>query len=132
MGCASAGARLFGGGGMTKQLPPSHLGPVRTGFAPAAGVQLVQVEASTIRGEIEAGDLLRIDFDQHQVSKDGFYVLQLANWTGVRRFADTLEGPKVLDIDEWRPLPSGVQIIGYVDKVYTARNAISRAEVTRG
>jgi hypothetical protein len=110
----------------------SHLGPVRTGFAPAAGVQLVQVEASTIRGEIEAGDLLRIDFDQHQVSKDGFYLLQLGNWTGVRRFADTLEGPMVLDIDEWRPLPGGVRIMGYVDKVYTARNAISHAEVARG
>jgi hypothetical protein len=100
--------------------------------APSIGMQLVQVETSTIPGEIEAGDLLRIDFDQHAVSKDGFYVLQLGNWTGVRRFADTLEGPKVLDIDEWRPLPGGVQIMGYVDKVYTARNALNHSGVAHG
>ncbi|MET3498166.1 hypothetical protein [Variovorax boronicumulans] len=97
----------------------------------AVGLQLVQVSASTIPGEIEAGDLLRIDFDQHAVSKDGFYVLQLGDWTGVRRFADTLEGPKVLDIDEWRPLPGGVQIMGYVDKVYTGRGAVNRARGVR-
>lgn len=96
---------------------------IETVASPTVGVQLVQVATSTIPGEIEAGDLLRIDFDQHAVSKDGFYVLQLGDWTGVRRFADTLEGPKVLDIDEWRPLPSGVQIMGHVDMVYTARRA---------
>lgn len=104
---------------------------IATVAAPVVGVQLVQVAASTIPGEIEAGDLLRIDFDQHAVSKDGFYLLQLGNWTGVRRFADTLEGLKVLDINEWRPLPCGVQIMGYVDKVYTGRSAVSHAEGVR-
>lgn len=112
----------------------SEISVFSNGFVPkmANGMQLVQVETSTIPGEIEAGDLLRIDFDQHQVSKDGLYVLQTGDWTGVRRFADTLEGPMVLDIDEWRPLPGGVTIMGYVDEVYTARNAFNRAEVARG
>lgn len=109
-----------------------NLSQIQTVSAPTIGMQLVQVESSTIPGEIEAGDLLRIDFDQRAVSKDGFYVLQLGTWTGVRRFAATLEGPKVLDIDEWRPLPGGVQIMGYVDKVYAARNALNRAEVRHG
>jgi len=108
---------------------PTSLTIVRS---PRAGIELVQVEASTMSGQIEAGDLLRIDFDQHEFSKDGFYVLQLGQWTGVRRFADTIEGPKLLDLDQWRPMPGGVQILGYVDKVYTSRKTLNLGEVRRG
>lgn len=105
---------------------------VQTVTSPTAGVQLVQVATSTIPGEIEAGDLLRIDFDKHQVIKDGFYVLKRDRWTGVRRCTDTPLSPKVYDGGKWIVLPAGVQILGYVDMVYTARRAAARWEVDRG
>lgn len=93
--------------------------------SPATGVQLVQVESSTLPGEIEAGDLLRIDFDQHHFTKDGLYVLQRGTWTGVRRFTGAIEGPKVLDIDRWADLPPAVSILGRVDMVYTSRRTFA-------
>lgn len=90
---------------------------------PCEGLQLVQVESSTLPGEIEAGDLLRINFDQRDLERDGLYVLQLGRWTGVRRLSRTLQGPKVLDIDTWSTVGPDVSILGYVDMVYTARRA---------
>lgn len=91
--------------------------------SPTAGTQLVQVEASTIPCEIEAGDLLRVDFDQHEVRKDGLYVVALGSWTGVRRFVRTPSGTRVLDIDRWAPVPASARILGHIQAVCTSRVA---------
>ncbi|OAK55020.1 hypothetical protein A3K87_04265 [Variovorax paradoxus] len=100
---------------------------------PHAGVQLVQVDASTIPNEIEAGDLLRIDFDQRSFGRDGLYVLRVGKWTGVRRISDIVgEGPRVKQHDAWEALPTGVEILGYVGMVYTPRRAAALREVLHG
>ncbi|WP_369650230.1 MULTISPECIES: hypothetical protein [unclassified Variovorax] len=89
--------------------------------SPRAGVELVQVLSSTLPGEIEAGDLLRIDFEQRSFASDGLYVLRVGEWTGVRRISDTLGGLRILDINEWRPLGATVTILGRVEAAFTSR-----------
>lgn len=86
-----------------------------------AGVQLVQSASAALPGQIEAGDLLRVDFDQRVFDRDGLYVMALGSWTGVRRIADTLSGPRIEDGEHGRLLGNGVQILGHVQQVYAPR-----------
>lgn len=90
---------------------------------PTAGVQVVRAE-TCLPGEVEAGDLLCIDFDQHRVARDGLYVVQLGSWTGVRRFAHTIAGLQVHDLDRWRPAGGTLRILGYVAEVYAPRRTV--------
>jgi len=92
------------------------------------GVQLVQSASAALPGQIEAGDLLRIDFDQRVFDREGLYVMSLGRWTGVRRIVATLRGPRIEDGELGRPLGNGMQILGRVLQVYAPRRP-SLAEV---
>jgi hypothetical protein len=89
-----------------------------------AGVQLVQSASAALPGQIEAGDLLRVDFDQHTFDRDGLYVMSLGRWIGVRRVVDTLSGPRIEDGAHGRSLGNDLQILGRVLQVYAPRNPI--------
>ncbi|MDP9895338.1 hypothetical protein J2W32_004436 [Variovorax boronicumulans] len=88
------------------------------------GVQIVQSSSAALPGEIEAGDLLRIDFDQHCFGCDGVYLLRTQNgWTGVRRITSTVRGPLIEERQRRTPLGSNVQILGRVLQVYAPRQS---------
>ena len=83
-----------------------------------AGLHILQIEHSGLPGEVEAGDMLRVDFTQHQVTREGLYLVHLGAWTGVRRFMDKLRGAWALEEDGWQQVPATVRILGYVSEVH--------------
>lgn len=92
--------------------------------AQLAGVQIIQVESSTLPGEIEAGDLLKVNFDQQWPDRNGLYVVVRGSWSGVRRFTVAADGAlEVLDIDRWIPVAPELHLTvrGRVQAIYKSR-----------
>lgn len=87
-----------------------------------SGVRIVEVESSAHPPEIEAGDLLRVDFEQREIECDGFYALERGNWSGVRRFQHTPGGLFVFEGGEWRQVTaedrSTMRVTGRVMRVF--------------
>ena len=87
------------------------------------GRRIVQVESSPAEG-IDADDLLRIDFDTHEIGSDSYYVLERRDgaWNGVWRFSRSISGLQVQDGKHWRPVQqdelSAFNVLGRVDRVY--------------
>ncbi|RYF61687.1 MAG: hypothetical protein EOO27_01010 [Comamonadaceae bacterium] len=98
-----------------------------------AGLHLLHLEHSALPGEVEVGDMLRVDFTQHQVRREGLYLVHLGAWTGVRRFMGRLCGAWALEADGWQPVPSTLRILGYVAEVHRpGRDALGGREVSHG
>lgn len=95
------------------------------------GIQLVQVESQAVLPGVNAGDLLRINFNNNCISVDGFYAIKRRanDWSGVRRFEIGLKGLKMLDCDQWKSMePSdfdGIEVIGHVEKIYKSMGDIA-------
>jgi hypothetical protein len=93
------------------------------------GVHIVQVENSALPGEVEAGDLLKVDFDQHSIALDGLYCLARGSWSGIRRFAHTLTGLQINDGGTWRLVApaelASVTVTGRVNAVYRSMGAFA-------
>lgn len=85
------------------------------------GIHLVVAETSAVRGQVEAGDLLSIDFDEREFRSDGLYVVGLPRGACVRRIDRSLRGPVIDDCGTPCPLPADVQILGRVLQVYAPR-----------
>lgn len=85
------------------------------------GVHFVVADATALPGQVEAGDLLRIDFDQREFGMDSLYVVQLPRGVCVRRIDHSLRGPVIDDGDARRPLGDTVRILGRVLQVYAPR-----------
>lgn len=95
--------------------------------APAmlAGVHLVPAGPCQLHGVIDAGDVLRVDFDCRVVKADGLYLVEAVSadgveWMGCRRFAVTVAGVQVEDGGAWCDVPSGLRVAGRVAQVYRA------------
>lgn len=97
-----------------KQLPAIE---PRASLRQAPATAMIRAEASTPPGEVEAGDVLRIDFTQQQVTRAGLYLVHLGAWIGVRRFMDAVCGSWALEEDGWQPVPDSVRVLGYVSEV---------------
>lgn len=98
------------------------------GISTMAGLQLLQVDAPICYPEIQAGDVLEIDFDRRQLG-DGLYLLSMhehggasADWLGARRFARMPAGLQVQQGAEWisatPELMARVRVHGLVRRVF--------------
>lgn len=60
-------------------------------LAPIYGLHLIQVQATLLASEIEAGDCIEVDFDRRAVAYDGLYLVEIddgdgSRWHCARRF----------------------------------------------
>ena len=86
------------------------------------GIHLVQVEGSPAPG-IDAGDLLRINFNCRSIQEDGFYAMERRNGSnGIWRFARGLQGLMVQDRSQWRVVDpeelAAFSVQGHVQAIY--------------
>lgn len=127
---APRGASLRG----RRATPTQHEAGAHTALSLApTGLHLLCLEHSGLPGEVEAGDMLCVDFTQHQVTREGLYLVHLGAWTGVRRFMDRLCGAWALEAEGWQPVPSTLRILGYVAEVHRpGQDALGGREVSHG
>jgi hypothetical protein len=95
------------------------------------GRGLIPADLCQYGDAVQAGDVLRVDFDTITVRKAGLYLVEAVNsegvtWMGCRRFDRSING---VSMDEsgrgdWRDLPSlsgaGLRVVGYVEQVFRA------------
>jgi len=87
--------------------------------------------------QVDAGDLLEVDFDQRSLSSDGLYLVELIEtsggekWRGCRRF-QRKPGEWWIDQSgdkEWSKISSvdaiGLRVVGYVREVYKPSRRIN-------
>ncbi|SFE19642.1 hypothetical protein [Paracidovorax konjaci] len=60
-------------------------------LGPIFGLHLIQVQATLLASEIEAGDCIEVDFDRRAVAYDGLYLVEIdhadgSRWHCARRF----------------------------------------------
>lgn len=60
-------------------------------LGPIFGLHLIQVQATLLASEIEAGDCIEVDFDRRAVAHDGMYLVEIdhadgSRWHCARRF----------------------------------------------
>lgn len=93
------------------------------GYTRLSGTALVPAYACQY-GDIQADDLLRVNFDVNAVRVPGLYLVESddnAGWMGCRRLDVLLSGGVVVDqtgSGDWARFPAGIRVVGYVEQVY--------------
>jgi hypothetical protein len=102
-----------------------------TSTSTLTGRGLIPADLCQYGDAVQAGDVLRVDFDTITVRKSGLYLVEAVNsegvaWMGCRRFDPSING---VSMDEsgrgdWRDVPSlsgaGLRVAGYVEQVFRA------------
>lgn len=91
---------------------------------------IVQVKSSCPVAEVNAMDLIRIDFGINQIRYDGLYLITLDdNWIGFRRFQFTPTLQMRDSVSSYPVTPEimkSIKVIGLVKDVYQSSNGRSK------